>query len=150
WVSTGNHQIGDTGVIARSAATKRSRAASCAAAGLLRGACHRGGPRGPDPLPRNDGARCLAFCRWRPPSITITLVGAGLRGASGDIFPGALSILKGAVPDRARGLGHMAPTYFRREPGIDAPTACAAPHFFLSRARRNTQWCAADPGPQKY
>src|SRR5437588_11771597 len=43
-------------------------------------------------------------------------------------IPGALSILKGAVPDRARGLGHMAPTYFRREPGIDAPTAIAAPH----------------------
>jgi hypothetical protein len=54
---------------------------------------------------------------------------AGLRGASGDTIPGALSILKGAVPDRARGLGHMAPTYFRREPGIDAPTAIAAPHF---------------------
>src|SRR5213080_2290646 len=35
------------------------------------------------------------------------------------IIPGALSILKGAVPDRARGLGHMAPTYFRREPGIE-------------------------------
>src|SRR6185437_12518902 len=38
-------------------------------------------------------------------------------------IPGALSILKGAVPDRARGLGHMAPTYFRREPGIATPTA---------------------------
>src|SRR6476661_2612576 len=36
-------------------------------------------------------------------------------------IPGALSILTGAVPGRARGLGHMAPTYFRREPGIDAP-----------------------------
>src|SRR4026208_1803730 len=45
-------------------------------------------------------------------------------------IPGALSILKGAVPGRARGLGHMAPTYFRREPGIDAPTAIAAPHLF--------------------
>src|SRR5262249_48687533 len=39
------------------------------------------------------------------------------------LIPGALSILKGAVPDRARGLGHMAPTYFRREPGIATPTA---------------------------
>src|SRR5260370_33441486 len=46
-------------------------------------------------------------------------------------IPGALSILKGAVPDRARGLGHTAPTYFRRELGIDAPTAIAAPHFEL-------------------
>src|SRR6202040_1590456 len=42
---------------------------------------------------------------------------------------GALSILKGAVPGRARGLGHMAPTYFRREPGIATPTAVAAPHL---------------------
>src|SRR6202023_2231192 len=36
---------------------------------------------------------------------------------------GALSILKGAVPDRTRGFGYMAPTYFRREPGIATPTA---------------------------
>src|ERR1700683_1420224 len=34
-------------------------------------------------------------------------------------FPGALSILKGAVPGRAPGLGHTAPTYLRREPGIE-------------------------------
>ena len=53
---------------------------------------------------------------------------AGLRDASGDTIPGALSILQGAVPGRARGFGHMAPTYFRREPGIDAPTVIAAPH----------------------
>jgi len=46
---------------------------------------------------------------------------AGLRGACGAIFPGALSILTGAVPVRARGLGHMAPTYLRREPGIELP-----------------------------
>src|SRR5215210_6175302 len=44
---------------------------------------------------------------------------AGLPGASGAIIPGALSILTGAVPGRARGLGHMAPTYLRREPGIE-------------------------------
>src|SRR5262249_55043227 len=37
----------------------------------------------------------------------------------------------GAVPDRARGLGHMAPTYFRREPGIDAPPAIAPPRSSL-------------------
>jgi len=47
------------------------------------------------------------------------IAAAELRGASGDKIPGALSILKGAVPGRARGLGHMAPTYFRREPGIE-------------------------------
>jgi hypothetical protein len=44
---------------------------------------------------------------------------AELRGASGAIIPGALSILKGAVPGQARGLGHMAPTYMCREPGIE-------------------------------
>src|SRR5260370_6495269 len=53
-------------------------------------------------------------------------------------IPGALSILKGAVPDRARGLGHMAPTYFRREPGIDAPTAIAAPHSRLRSMAQST------------
>src|SRR3979490_2018603 len=30
-------------------------------------------------------------------------------------IPGALSILQGTVPDQVRGLGHMVPTYFRRE-----------------------------------
>ena len=44
---------------------------------------------------------------------------AGLPGATGAIIPGALSILQGAVPVRTRGFGHMAPTYFRREPGIE-------------------------------
>src|SRR5262245_36282161 len=53
-------------------------------------------------------------------------------------IPGALSILKGAVPDRARGPGHMAPTYFRREPGIDAPTAIAAPRSFLHTRMPNS------------
>src|ERR1700749_2745637 len=59
----------------------------------------------------------------------------GSRGAAGRVrshIPGALSILKGAVPGRARGLGHMAPTYFRREPGIDTPTAIAARTFHPS------------------
>src|SRR5262249_59988958 len=55
--------------------------------------------------------------------------GGGARCVRSHI-PGALSILKGAVPGRARGLGHMAPTYFRREPGIVAPTAIAAPRCF--------------------
>src|SRR5262245_37908489 len=41
---------------------------------------------------------------------------AGLRGATG-FFPRGLTILKGAVPDRAPGLGHMAPTYLCRFPG---------------------------------
>src|SRR5262249_11181011 len=54
--------------------------------------------------------------------------GCGVRQSH---IPGALSILKGAVPDRARGLGHMAPTYFRREPGIATLAAIAAPHSRL-------------------
>ena len=45
--------------------------------------------------------------------------GAGLHGALGAHIPGALSIHKGAVPDRAPGPGHMAPTYLGREPGIE-------------------------------
>jgi hypothetical protein len=36
---------------------------------------------------------------------------AGLRGASRAIDPGAYKTRTGAVPDRGRGLGHMAPTY---------------------------------------
>src|SRR5262245_66008279 len=66
---------------------------------------------------------------------------AGLRGASGDTIPGALSILKGAVPGWARGFGHMAPTYFRREPGIDSPTAIAAPHFIAGTVHVNGRAC---------
>src|SRR5262245_36294901 len=65
----------------------------------------------------------------------------GSRGAARRVrshIPGALSILKGAVPDRARGLGHMAPTYFRREPGIDAPTAIAAPRSRLRSMAQST------------
>src|ERR1700739_3197248 len=46
------------------------------------------------------------------------------------LIPGALSILKGAVTGRARGLGHTAPTYFRRGPGLVAPNAPAPPHLF--------------------
>ncbi len=42
---------------------------------------------------------------------------AGLRGAFGVQFPGALRSSTGAVPGRARGLGHMAPTYLCRFPG---------------------------------
>jgi len=76
-------------------------------------------------------------CLTRPaPTLCCTLQFAGgaslpgglhCRGGAAErvrsLIPGALSILKGAVPGRARGLGHMAPTYFRREPGIVAPTA---------------------------
>ncbi len=62
------------------------------------------------------------------PQLALDLIRGAAGFREGDTFPGALSILKGAVPDRARGLGHMAPTYFRREPGIDSPTAFAAPH----------------------
>src|SRR6202007_1608596 len=78
--------------------------------------------------PRAMFGRLHPGTRWRRQAAGITLA---LRGCAvrWSLIPGALSILKGAVPDRARGLGHMAPTYFRREPGIDAPTAIAALHF---------------------
>src|SRR6516165_11829907 len=48
-------------------------------------------------------------------------------------IPGALSILKGAVPDRARGLGHMAPTYLGREPGIERSDDRRGSALLLSR-----------------
>jgi hypothetical protein len=51
-------------------------------------------------------------------------------------IPGALSIRKGAVPDRARGLGHMAPTYFGREPGIERSDGRRGSARFLSFATR--------------
>ena len=41
---------------------------------------------------------------------------AGLRGAK-ESNPRGLTILTGAVPGRAPGLGHMAPTYLCRFPG---------------------------------
>jgi hypothetical protein len=77
-----------------------------------------------------------AFARLAPEIASGDSPAAALHSRRGaaervrSLIPGALSILKGAVPDRARGLGHMAPTYFRREPGIAAPTAQVAPHCF--------------------
>jgi 5-formyltetrahydrofolate cyclo-ligase len=44
------------------------------------------------------------------------IAGRGAAGCDG-VIPRGLTILTGAVPDRARGLGHMAPTYFCRFPG---------------------------------
>lgn len=74
--------------------------------------------RDPSKLPGSPGRRRF---RWRAGQQAITCAAAGLRSAFGVSIPGALSILTGAVPDRARGLGHMAPTYFGREPGIEHP-----------------------------
>ena len=61
---------------------------------------------------------------------------AGLRGALGAHIPGALSILKGAVPDRARGLGHMAPTYLGRGPGIECSDGQRGSALFYSTPSR--------------
>src|SRR5215475_12759244 len=72
---------------------------------------------------------CAKIADGKSPPRTLNCPG-GAAEYVGSLIPGALSILKGAVPDRARGLGHMAPTYFRREPGIATPTAIAAPHSF--------------------
>src|SRR5215470_17036570 len=51
-------------------------------------------------------------------------------------IPGALSILKGAVPDRTRGFGHTAPTYVSRFPGSNIPRP---------GRHRILEWCLADP-----
>ena len=61
-------------------------------------------------------SRCR--CAWRRTQsrdrTTLRARGCGVRQES---IPRGLTILKGAVPGRARGLGHMAPTYFCRFPG---------------------------------
>ena len=62
-------------------------------------------------------------------AVTHYIALAGLRGATESIARG-LTILKGAVPGRTPGSGHMAPTYLCRFPG-SYPTAFAAPHFQL-------------------
>src|SRR5690606_6001619 len=66
-------------------------------------------------------ARVRKFVQWRsqsqqsnwrtngPEPILVTTVCASRQER---LIPGASSIAKGAVPGRARGLGHMAPTYF--------------------------------------
>src|SRR5262249_16887541 len=66
---------------------------------------------------RLDSGNCAKF--------TLDFIG-GAAGCVQDQIPGALSVLKGAVPGLARGLGHMAPTYFvgTRE---RCPTAIPAP-----------------------
>src|SRR5205807_10608927 len=50
---------------------------------------------------------------------------AGLRSAS-EKYSRGLTILKGAVPDRTRGSGHMAPTYFCRFPGSQSDGSCGS------------------------
>src|SRR3954447_9180975 len=50
---------------------------------------------------------------------------AGLLGAS-ETYSRGLTISKGAVPDRARGLGHMAPTYLCRFPGSNSDGFCGS------------------------
>ena len=53
--------------------------------------------------------------RWRTAPIVATLVGRSCVARQEPYIPGALSILQGTVPGQVRGLGHMVPTYFRRE-----------------------------------
>src|SRR5258705_5186805 len=53
--------------------------------------------------------------RWRFGPIVATLTGRSCVARQESYIPGALSILPGTVPGQVRGLGHMVPTYFRRE-----------------------------------
>ena len=48
---------------------------------------------------------------WRMAAGLAISGSGGLRGATRQLIPGALPILKGAVPDQTRGSGHTAPTY---------------------------------------
>src|ERR1700730_1126343 len=53
--------------------------------------------------------------RWRFDPSVVTLAGRSCVARQEPYIPGALSILQGTVPGQVRGLGHMVPTYFRRE-----------------------------------
>src|ERR1700692_269632 len=53
--------------------------------------------------------------RWRFGVTVVTLVLRSCVARQEPYIPGALSILPGTVPGQVRGLGHMVPTYFRRE-----------------------------------
>src|ERR1700692_4842949 len=53
--------------------------------------------------------------RWRFGPIVVTLTRRSCVARQEPYIPGALSILQGTVPGQVRGLGHMVPTYFRRE-----------------------------------
>jgi hypothetical protein len=81
-----------------------------------------------------------------PARATISLSCAAARFVRRRI-PGALSISKGAVPGRARGLGHTAPTYVVGIPGSKPPTAEAAAHRFA--AVRSTGPIPAMPRPAR-
>jgi 2,3-bisphosphoglycerate-dependent phosphoglycerate mutase len=73
--------------------------------------------------PKNSKKKqCEALALVRPNAY---IAGAGLRGAL-ETYSRGLTILKGAVPDRARGPGHMAPTYFCRFPGSNSDGFCGS------------------------
>src|SRR4051812_40158351 len=110
--------------------------------------CRRGGPRdvvgnrGRRLGIRRNGRKCRRQGRRRPVTPRLTavetqplthyIVQAGLRGATESNIPGALSILKGAVPDLAPGLGRTAPTYVvgSRDRALRRPLR---PRTFFSR-----------------
>src|ERR1700674_6068767 len=74
---------------------------------MLRICVLENGERRP-PMPPPFRGRRSAAGGPAPPALDCW---SGAAGCVGDAIPGALSILKGAVPGRARGLGHTAPTY---------------------------------------
>src|SRR3954466_2984098 len=63
------------------------------------------------------------------------IVRAGLRCLL-DTYSRGLTIPKGAVPGRARGSGHMAPTYFCRFPGSKSDGSCGSALLPLSSSAK--------------
>src|ERR1700686_4511037 len=62
-------------------------------------------------------------------------------------IPGALSILPGTVPGQVRGLGHMVPTYFRRElrdRALQRPSRLRTLFFCLPPRRHPSSSAKAD------
>src|SRR5439155_3154859 len=88
---------------------------------------HGGTPRraaahAPFTTPRKGCSEGLASC-----AVARYIIHAGLHGTLGAIIPGALSILKGAVPAGLVGSDIWRPPTFVGNPGSSAPTAGAAP-----------------------
>ena len=82
--------------------------------------------RGPAPQPATDAPASLERPGVRGPDALCSV--AVLPGSSGHINPRGHTISSGAVTVLARGLGHTAPTYFCRHPGIEPSNGRGGPH----------------------
>ena len=82
-------------------------------------------------------------CRMAPPD-THYIAPCGAAGCVRRHIPRGLTILTGAVPGRARGFGHMAPTYLCRFPGsvLRRPSRLRTFAFAMSDSTRDRRYSA--------